>query len=126
MREQPATILCVDDEEPALQVRKMVLEAQGYRVLGASCAEAALELFCTNHVDLVITDHLLSTVTGTELARRMKQLKPTVPIALLTGLPEPPEGAQHADCYLAKGGDLESLFHKISELIRSNPHDEKE
>ena len=39
------TILCVDDNEQALSVRKFMLETRGYRVLTATGSEAALELF---------------------------------------------------------------------------------
>ena len=73
-----ATILCVDDEELGLKIRKLLLEANGYTVLTASDAEAALALFETNTFDLVITDHLLPTIPGTELARIMKRRKPAV------------------------------------------------
>lgn len=91
------------------------------KVLEATSAEAALELFRRYEIDLVITDHLLPALAGTELARRMKQLKPRMPIALLTGLPEPPDGAQHAECYITKGEGLQSVFRRISDLIRSQP-----
>jgi len=74
-----ATILCVDDEELSLKVRKLVLEGAGYTVLTATTPDAALSLFQSNSVDLVMTDHLLPGISGTQLAQRMKKLKPAVP-----------------------------------------------
>jgi CheY-like chemotaxis protein len=113
----PATILCIDDEEPGLRVRKLVLEAQGYIVLATTSAEECLQLFRDNDIDLVLSDHLLPTLTGTELAQRMKQIKPAVPIALLTGLPEPPSGMEYADCLIVKGEDINVFLRKVSELL---------
>lgn len=116
-----ATILCVDDEELSLKVRKLVLESAGYTVLTATTSDAALSLFQTNKVDLVITDCLLPGLPGTELALRMKKLKPIVPIALLTGLPEPPEGAAHADYFIVKGEEPAAVLQKIAEILSSKP-----
>ena len=99
-----ATILCVDDEELSLKIRKLVLEGAGYTVLTATTSDAALVLFETNNVDLVITDHILPGLCGTELAQKMKKLKPSVPIILLTALPDPAEGATHTDYIIVKGG----------------------
>ena len=114
-----ATILCVDDEELGLKIRKLLLEADGYTVLTASDAEAALALFETNTFDLVITDHLLPTIPGTELARIMKRQKPAVPIALLTGFPEQPDDSQHLDCCIVKGEEPTAFLQKVAELLRS-------
>lgn len=116
----PAIILCIDDDEVALRVRKLVLEAQGYAVLATTSAEDSLQLFRDNDIDLVLTDHLLPTLTGTELAQRMKEMKPAVPIALLTGVPEPPSGMEYADCHIVKGEDINVFLSKISELISNS------
>ena len=96
-------ILCVDDEQTGLTVRRLLLSSAGYKVLTATRADAALRLFRCNHVDLVITDHLLPDLTGAQLTSQMKQLKPEVPIVLLTGLVDPPPGFEQADLLLTKG-----------------------
>ena len=96
-------ILCVDDDHTALTVRRLLLSNAGYRVLEATTAKAALGLFNGNHVDLVITDHLLPDGTGAEMTFKMKRLKPDVPVVLLTGWMERPPGYDHADLFLTKG-----------------------
>jgi CheY-like chemotaxis protein len=116
-----ATILCVDDEVLSLKIRKLVLEGAGYTVLTATTSDAALALFEMNNVDLVITDHILPGLCGTELAQKMKKLKPSVPIALLTGLPDPPEGAAHADCVIVKGEEPPAILKKIAEILSLKP-----
>ena len=73
-----------------LRVRKLLLASEGYSVLTASSGEEGLEVFKKNPVDLVIADHFLSDKTGTEIAREMKQLKPEVPILIMSAALEKP------------------------------------
>ena len=81
----PATILCIDDNETALNIRKVILEVAGYSVVTASDVELAIQLFTASAVDIVISDHLLEGTTGTELAAEMKRLKPRIPIIIMSG-----------------------------------------
>jgi CheY-like chemotaxis protein len=60
----PTTVLCIDDNETALNVRKMVLEVAGYSVLTASDVNLAMQLFTTSAVDIVMSDHLLQGKMG--------------------------------------------------------------
>jgi len=50
------TILCVDDNEQSLSIRKVMLETRGYPVLAYSDAQQALNRFTQGGVDLVLTD----------------------------------------------------------------------
>jgi CheY-like chemotaxis protein len=79
-------VLCVDVEQTGLTARRILLSVAGYTVLTATSGQYALNLFRCNHVNVVITEHLLSDLTGAEMAAEMKRLKPEVPIVLLTGL----------------------------------------
>ncbi len=69
-------ILCVDDAEVALRIRKLLLSSAGYEVLTASSGEEGLELFRQFAVDMVVADHFLSDKSGSEIAAEMKQIKP--------------------------------------------------
>lgn len=113
-----ATILCLDDEATALQLRCMVLEDAGYRVLSATEVTQAMDLFKNNLVDLVISDHLLHGATGAEVAQEMKRLKPQVPIMLLSGLPDPPEGAEAVDSFVSKGQNPADLLKHIDLMLK--------
>ena len=53
----PPLILCIDDADIALRVRKILLGAEGYNVLTASSGEEGLEIFRQNSIELVIADH---------------------------------------------------------------------
>src|SRR5438132_11204262 len=58
VRDSRPVILCIDDRETQaeLEVRKRVLEAEGYRVLLENSARQAMEILHRRHVDLVLTE----------------------------------------------------------------------
>ena len=97
------TILCVDDNEQALSVRKFLLETRGYRVITALGAHDALELFRAGGVDLVLSDLVMPQMDGNEMVRRMKDISPEVPMMLLSGTVKAFERANRADAFLPKG-----------------------
>ncbi len=114
---QPALILCIDDDDIVLRVRKLLLGKEGYNVITANSGEQGLELFKQNPVGLVMADHFLSDRTGTEIAKEMKQLKPEVPIFIISASMEKPDGLEFADGFLAKAGPPELLLDAIAHLL---------
>lgn len=96
-------ILCVDDNEQALSVRKFLLETRGYRVLSALTAEEAMEHFQQGGIDLVICDLVMPHTDGNELVRRMKERAPEVPAMLISGAVHNCDRASAADAFLPKG-----------------------
>jgi CheY-like chemotaxis protein len=96
------TILCVDDEENQLAVRKLVLESKGYAVLTAPSGQQALALLVQHPVDLVLSDHLMPGLTGAELARQIKAIKPELPVILISAVNEMPADAANADLFMSK------------------------
>jgi CheY-like chemotaxis protein len=118
---EPPLILCIDDADIALRVRKLLLGSEGYKVLTAPTAEDGFEIFRENPVELVIADHFLSGKTGTEIAREMKQLKPQVPILILSAGIEDPPGLEFADGFLAKGEPSDVLLNTIAQLLAKGP-----
>jgi CheY-like chemotaxis protein len=97
------TILCVDDNEQSLSVRKFMLETRGYRVLTALTGQQALELFQAGGIDLVLSDLIMPQMDGNELVHRMKAMHPDVPMILMSGCVKAYERASHADAFLPKG-----------------------
>jgi two-component system response regulator CpxR len=101
------TILCVEDNEQILSVRKFLLETRGYRVLAMSCAAEALEHLqqaTPGSIDLLLTDLILPQMDGNELIRRAKQIHPGLPSLLVSGTVTSFERAAAADAFLPKGG----------------------
>lgn len=97
------TILCVDDNEQALSVRKFLLETRGYRVLVALDAESALEHVHRGGIDLVLSDLVMPRMDGNELVRRIKEISPDVPALIVSGSVHSFERANRADAFLPKG-----------------------
>jgi two-component system response regulator CpxR len=100
------TILCVEDNEQILSIRKFLLETRGYRVVSASCAADALEHIQASlpgSIDLLLTDLILPQMDGNELARRAKQHHPGLPVLLVSGTVTSFDRATSADAFLPKG-----------------------
>jgi two-component system, OmpR family, response regulator CpxR len=100
------TILCVEDNEQILSVRKFLLETRGYRVLAMNTAAEALEYLAgvtQGSVDLLMADLLLPVMDGNELIRKAKQVHPGLPTLLVSGTVTNFERAAAADAFLPKG-----------------------
>ena len=80
-------ILFVDDEEILADLGKVMLEHLGYEVTSRTSSQGALALFQNqpNSFDVVITDQTMPDMTGIDLARRLLQIRPDLPIILCTG-----------------------------------------
>lgn len=76
-------ILVVDDEISILQLIKMNLELQSYKVITATCGVEALELTIKEKPDIIILDAMLPDISGFELINKIKLIKDT-PIIMLT------------------------------------------
>jgi DNA-binding NtrC family response regulator len=107
----------VDDEPNSLILRKLVLEKAGYRVLPASSAAQALEVFSREKVDLVLSDQLMPGGTGTELAKKIKSVSPNFPVAIISGVNEVPPDADSADIFISKVEGPQAMCEKISSLL---------
>jgi CheY-like chemotaxis protein len=112
-----AVILCVDDEDVPRTLRIMVLARQGYTVLAAVSASEALELLDQHHVDLVLTDQMMPGIVGTELAKKLRALRPWLPVIIVSGVNEIPEDAIFADRFVSKVEGPEALFRNIAEVL---------
>jgi len=97
------TILCVDDNEQALSIRKVMLETRGYRVVTCTSGEEALAIFHDGGVDLVLSDVIMPGMDGAELVARIKAASPQTPAILLSGKIKIYEKDTQADLFLPKG-----------------------
>src|SRR5437764_14308273 len=97
-------ILCVDDNEQSLSLRKFMLETRGYRVLVASSGREAIDAFQqAGAVDLVLADLLMPEMDGAEVIRVLKELTPETPMILISGKVKMYEKGTCADLFLPKG-----------------------
>jgi len=80
-------ILFVDDDPIIADLGEQLLTAMGYQVTTMTNSVEALKLFSANveHYDLVITDQTMPNITGEELIREIKNIRPNIPTILSTG-----------------------------------------
>jgi len=97
------TILCVDDNEQSLSIRKVMLETRGYRVIACVSARQALEVFRNGGVDLVISDLVMPDMDGADLIEIIKSISPQTPAILFSGKIKIYEKDTRADVFLPKG-----------------------
>jgi CheY-like chemotaxis protein len=111
-------ILCIDDELIGLRVRRILLERAGYTVLGALDGTEGIELFARHPIDAVVLDYAMPGMNGAEVALRLRELRPEVPILLLSaylGLPH--EVTSLVDVYMTKGEGAPMLLKKLHVML---------
>ena len=83
-----------------------MLEDMGYRVVAARSGAEALSLLDRTKVDLVLTDHAMPQMTGTQLAQHVRERDPSLPVVMVTG---------YADIASGTGIDLPRLAKPFSQ-----------
>ena len=115
-------ILLVDDDPMVTEATAGMLEQLGHRVLIASSGTLALELIRLEPtVDLLITDQAMPGMTGTELAARVRDARPTMPIVLATGFADPPSSDAPGLLRLDKPYRLDKLVATIAAALPPQP-----
>jgi len=85
------TILVIDDYETSAAAWGLYLHNAQYLVETAYSPEEGLQLFATRPIDLVLLDYAMPAIDGGQVAATMKHIKPSVPILMLSGVPQVPE-----------------------------------
>jgi CheY-like chemotaxis protein len=115
------TILCVDDNEQVLSVRKFLLDTRGYRVIATTTPQDALEIIANalpGSIDLLLSDLVMPSMDGNELVRRAKNLHPALPTMIVSGTVSGFDRAGRADVFLPKGACSPSeLLERIRILV---------
>jgi two-component system alkaline phosphatase synthesis response regulator PhoP len=89
--DQPATILCIDDDRLLLSFVSDALERRGFRTLVAMDGPSGIEMAKAERPDLILLDVVMPTMNGLEVCRRLRaeaKLAAT-PVVLLTALNDP-------------------------------------
>ena len=121
MSSPPLKVLIVDDEPPIRKLLRMGLGTQGYHIIDAPNAKAALELMAAEP-DLVILDLGLPDMQGLELLRQIRQLREDVPIVVLSSRGDEVAKVEAldlgADDYVTKPFGMEELLARIRAALR--------
>ena len=118
------TILVVDDEANIVELARMYLEQEGFRVEAADDGTAALEAITRQPPALMVLDLMLPEVDGWEVCRRVRQGKvaPELPIIMLTARDEDVDkivGLElGADDYMTKPFNPRELVARVKAILR--------
>jgi two-component system, cell cycle sensor histidine kinase and response regulator CckA len=115
----PRTILVVEDERPVRDLLVTVLTRLGYSVRAAATAEEALGLEQQQHVDVLLTDVMLPSMSGPQLARLIRERSPRTRVLFMSGYAGAllnDEDMQGAD-FLQKPFDARTVAQKIRALV---------
>jgi CheY-like chemotaxis protein len=87
---KPARILVVDDEEAIAEYFRIILSAEQYEVTVVASLQRAIEMFTRDHLkfDTVLLDMMLGDGTGLDLYRRVREMRPDLPVVVCTGFAE--------------------------------------
>ncbi len=115
-------ILFVEDEDNLRKTVKMNLEMEGYEVVATGHGLEALQLFKSQHFDLILLDVMLPEIDGFQICEQIRLTNPDVPIIFLTakdtGTDRITGLKRGADDYLTKPFHLEELLLRIGNLLR--------
>jgi CheY-like chemotaxis protein len=114
----PCTVLVVDDDALVSTGTAAMLEELGHTVIEASSGHAALETLKSGRpVDIVITDHAMPGMTGSQLATILRKDYPELPVVLATGYAEISSADESACSHrLSKPFRLEDLAMTLARI----------
>ena len=115
-------VLAVDDDALVLMNTTLMLEDLGHTVTEAYSGREALEVLRAGETqfDLVITDHSMPKMTGSEFAAEIRRIWPHVPVVLATGYAELPSGGDTRLPRLPKPFSQAQLQDVISAVLASS------
>jgi len=116
------TILVVDDEHNIVELARLYLTNESYRVIEAGDGEAALELAHTQQPDLMVLDIMLPKLDGWEVCKRLRKEGNELPIIMLTARDDDVDkivGLEiGADDYMTKPFNPRELVARVKAVLR--------
>jgi PAS domain S-box-containing protein len=124
-------VLLVDDEKELLNATKLYLENTMKDVQITTCSSASNALDCLNKepFDVIVSDFQMPNMDGLELLEKIREMDPDIAFIIFTG-----KGREEvvikalnlgADYYLQKGGDVQSQFSELINLINKSVEKKK-
>ncbi len=119
------TVMIVDDEAALVALAEENIARLGYEPVGFQSSVAALEAFQANpeRFDAVLTDETMPDLAGTELARKIRDIRPALPILLMSGYGGPQlanrTAALGVDSALRKPLHRRELADALSRVLKS-------
>ena len=120
-------VLFVDDEESITELGRGFLEVLGYTVIPFSSSLAALDAFTADpdRFDVIVTDYTMPEMTGIELARRIKTIRPGIPVVLCSGHASDADAERKISAGISRALQKPFSLENLAESVRQ-ALDEKE
>jgi len=117
-----STILLVEDEESLAIGLAYNLEEEGYKVITCGDGVEAVRLFGEHSVDLIILDIMLPHMDGFEVAEKIREKSPRIPILMLTARTQAEDRIRGlrtgADDYLTKPFHITELLLRVARMLK--------
>lgn len=121
-----STVLLIDDNAIQAATRQTILKRAGYFVIPVLNPQRALQQFRDNdfpaEINLVITDHIMPGMNGSEFVRELRLIHPDIPIMVISGLEEAEE--EYADMHVLfrlKPLLPDNLLASVDRLVQPHP-----
>jgi PAS domain S-box-containing protein len=116
------TILVVDDEPAVLAAAARILRHNGYAILEAAGYDQAIALAAAHQVQLLLTDSVMPSMSGIDLAERMTELQPGIPVLYMTGYSAALADSEHPT--IQKPFTSRTLLEAVARAMqqKSDPH----
>jgi len=127
---QAATILLVDDEAIVRKAAAEMLRELGHAVLEAASGAVALDLLRTHpEIEIIISDYLMPAMTGTDLIRAAREVRPGIPALLITGYARLAATSEENVVRLSKPFTATDISRDIEKLlsgtVAAEPHNSR-
>jgi PAS domain S-box-containing protein len=120
-RQRKARILVLDDEEDVGQLLSDILASEGHEVEVASNGSQGIEMFKKKSFDMVFTDLGMPSMSGWEVAEKIKTINRKVPVALVTGwnieLKDQEMRDKNIDLVIHKPFEVEQVLRSVHEVM---------
>ncbi len=122
VRPEKGTVLLVEDERPAQELLKKILEAEGFHVVTAANGREALERMDETLIDAVVTDLMMPVMTGRDLIAQLQNMPDPPPAIVVTAHGSKEAGRElvnrlGAFDYLSKPFQADDLILKIERAV---------
>jgi DNA-binding response OmpR family regulator len=121
------TILIIDDDPDIIDLVKMIMEAENFRIISAVTGKEGLRQAFEHHPNLILLDVMMPDMDGWEACRRLRELS-DVPIIFLSARGSSDDIVRGlnigADDYLPKPFNYQELLARVRANLRRNPSPE--
>ena len=123
-------VLIADDEKEFIETLAQRLEVRDLSVTAVSSGESAIAMAEKVDFDVIILDVLMPEITGIDALKQIKNIKPLIPIIMLTGAATVENAIQGmklgAFDFLMKPANIELLIEKINQAYKlKQAHEER-